>query len=487
MGGAATGGNGGSSTGGNGAGGSANGGTTGGTINDGCKDDLAKGITISEIAVFQAGKISVMKGGSAATPKSAKGAEIVQGKDALFRVYVTVDTGFQSRELSARLMLNGQTLGYSAKATISASTSELTATNSFNIPVPGSAITASLDYQVKIVECATGSGTDRSPVFPASGVASLATRKTGPLKITMLPVTSGGVTPTLDQAFVDAITKVMDAMYPTSGTQITLSTTPITGCNVTAATARDDVAWSDCLDTLYSRRRSDKPANDVYYVAVLKPTSSFSSFCGSGCITGISPVATASTPNYRISLIDGYLPDAQTTAPHEIGHAHGLEHSPGCGAAQPDPNFPYTTSGKAYIGWVGWDKTQSPIKFYDPAKYYDIMAYCTPTIWVSDYVFKELADRIIALAGARIVAGPERTWRILLENPGKIRWGIPVTSPIPAEGEPAMATVLDSLGATVAQISVYRTPTSVAGAIYMVPDPEPGWAAIEVGGRTLAF
>jgi hypothetical protein len=206
------------------------GGTTGSTIDDGCKDESAKGVTIGEIAVFQAGKISVMKGGTAATPKTAKGAEIVQGKDALFRVYVTVDSGFQSRELSARLLLNGQSAGYYAKATISASSSELTTANSFNIQVPGSAITASLDYRVQIVECATGSGTDHAPIFPSSGVASLATRKTGLVKITLIPVTSGGNTPTLDAAFVDPITKVMNAMYPTSAAQITVSTTPLTGC-----------------------------------------------------------------------------------------------------------------------------------------------------------------------------------------------------------------------------------------------------------------
>jgi hypothetical protein len=144
------------------------------------------------------------------------------------------------------------------------------------------------------------------------------------------------------------------------------------------------------------------------------------------------------------------------------------------------------TGGKAYIGWVGWDKQQTTTKFYDPAKYTDIMAYCSPQ-WVSDYVYTELAARIVALNGAFIVVGPARTWRMALEGARGLWWGTPVTDPIPAEGDPVPARVLDAAGMTFAQTSAYRTPTSAGTAFYLVPDPEPGWAAIAIGEQKLAF
>ena len=54
-------------------------------------------------------------------------------------------------------------------------------------------------------------------------------------------------------------------------------------------------------------------------------------------------------------------------------------------------------------------------------------------------------------------------------------------------GEATTASVLDAQGLAVAQITVYGVRTSMGGAVYMVPDPEAGWAAIQVDGQVLAF
>ena len=373
---------------GNTGGNNATGGTSGAlTGADGCSDTLALGLSLNELAVFQSGKISVMKNGAEVAATTQYGADIIEGRPTLFRAYVTTDSGFQSRQLSARLSLNDGASTYYSKQTIGGSSTELSTTNSFQIQIPAADIKAGLNYSLKIVECGTGSGTAHNPQFPADGQASLATRLTGVIKITVVPVTANNITPTLDQNFQTSLKQVMEAMYPTSAAQVTLNSTPITGCGITPTTADDSATWSSCLDLVRSRRSADRPATDVYYLGVLTPAATLSAYCGGGCVAGISFEATATGASGRSSLAIGFLPQALNTAAHELGHAHGLAHSPGCGASSTDANFPYVVSGKAYIGWVGWD-SRTPTTFLNPSTVTDIMAYCTPQ-WVSDYVYSK--------------------------------------------------------------------------------------------------
>lgn len=459
---------------------------------DGCTDTLALGVTLTEVAVFQSGKISVMKNGAAVTASTTYGADIVEARPTLFRAYVAVDSGFQSRQLSARLVLNDGSSSYYSKQTIGASSTELSAANSFTISVPASDIKAGLNYSIQIVECATGSGSTHDPRFPASGQADLVTRLTGPIKITAIPVTANNITPTLDSTFTSNLKKVFDAMYPTSDTQVSASSTPITGCAITPSSASDGTAWSNCLDLVRSRRSADRPAADVYYLGILTPATTLSGFCGSSCIAGISFEATATGASGRASLAIGYMPQAQNTCAHEVGHAHGLAHSPGCGAGSPDANFPYVTNGKAYIGWTGWDN-RAPTTFLNPATVTDIMAYCT-TQWVSDYVYSKWEDRVATLNGAAEMIGVETgTWRVLNIVGNSVRWGQPIVYPEPPSGDPVGATVLDSSSQAIQEITVYRTniaidaPTAVPAASYMIPEPADYWDSVQIGDAVAKF
>ena len=93
-----------------------------------------------------------------------------------------------------------------------------------------------------------------------------------------------------------------------------------------------------------------------------------------------SPVAVSG------QLDDGCTPNIYA---HEVGHNFQLDHAPGgCGANDPDPDYPYEGAGVGpRRGWLF-----SEAKFIDPdAGYYDVMSYCEPN-FISDYHYEKAVD-----------------------------------------------------------------------------------------------
>ena len=104
-------------------------------------------------------------------------------------------------------------------------------------------------------------------------------------------------------------------------------------------------------------------------------------------------------------------------------------------------------------------------------------------------------DRVATLNGAASMIGVAEpgTWRILNVYGGVAQWGVPVVVPELASGDPESALVLDAEGRTILEITVYRTvissdaPNVDSGASYMIPEPKPNWAGIQIGDLTMAF
>ena len=461
---------------------------TTGTGDDGCSDALAQGIALSEVAVFQSGKISVMKAGVAVTAATQFGAEIIEGRPTLFRMYVTVDSGFVPRTLSARLLINGGSTPYYSKQTIRLSSTELSTTDSFQIQVPASEISSGLNYSVRIVECETASGLEHNPQFPISGSATLETRLTGTIKVTLVPVTSARESmPTLDSTYIARLSRTLDAMYPTSGSEITVVAAPQADCKIVPG--GDDSTWSECLDLLRARRTSDGVASDVYYLGIVQPAPTLDKYCGKSCVTGMGYVSDSAST--QVALAISFLPESLNTCAHELGHAHGVSHSPGCGAMNADYDFPYVFNGQSQIGWTGWNN-RAPSVFLDPAVYTDIMAYCEPQ-WVSDYVYAQWTRRVAKLNNSALMLGvpSPSEWRLLTIIRGVAKWSVKVIEP--PSGEPHSATIIDSNGEGILDVSVYRTNVSIEAAneefaaSYMVPVPATNWAAIQIDGIQVKF
>lgn len=447
-------------------------------VGDDCTTVLASDIAVREIAVLQAGKISIMSDGE---PVESRVADVIAGKDGVLRVYADIDAGFTPRVLSARLsLLNGDELErVFHKRTVSAASSEATWTSTFNIEVPGELITSSTSYAVEIVECDTSPpvGTPIAPKFPADGTAPLAARDVGRLKLVYVPLNvPNGVTPNVSPERLDLYTSYLASMFPVAGVDHSLGA-PL---NISASIDRTGPGWTEALVEIRLRHEADNAPNDVYYYGLFEPSEV--NYCRQGCVAGVGyvPEAGNNARHYRVAmgLSRGTRGDAETMA-HEIGHTHGRPHSPCGGPDSADPNYPH--SG-AQIGWWGFEATNT---LHAPDRT-DIMGYCQNP-WVSDYVYRLLTERVATINGGSGFSStdlPIATWLSAVTDARGARWVTPYSKPTEAAGTPERAEILDVDGNPLLEVTVYRIPIDhLSAAELMVPEPEPGWHSIVFRGQ----
>lgn len=452
-------------------------GQCGGAVGDACTNTLAHGISISQIAVYQAGKIPIMEDGTALDP-GERPADVVAGKNAIVRVFTNNDAGFTNRVLSARLsLIDGDNVErVFHKRTVEGPTVENSLATSFNIEVEGDLITPSTRYVVEIVECGADTGTQFAPKFPATGDEALAARQTGILRLEFVPVVVNGNLANSDPGRLESYRQFMEAMYPVSGVEMTLGN-PL---EANSAVSANGNGWEGTLQQLMSRHQSDGAPNDLYYYGLMEPAPTLQQYCQGGCVAGIGYVPDAGPFNKdaRVSIGISYGDGASAaTMAHEIGHNHGREHSPCGGAAYAGP-FPHEG---ARIGWWG---LYYPDTLIDPNQSTDIMGYCDNQ-WVSDFTYQAFLERIVTINGGLswINPNPVGTWEVIVTSTFGSSWGVPPRGAVAASGTPEAASVIDKAGNEIAQVTAYRSVMGhLNGASIMVPSPEPGWHAIVVAG-----
>lgn len=452
-----------------------------GAFGDSCTAKPAVGISIDSISVYQVGKIPVMDKDQA-VPKEMRPADIIQGKSGRVRVFTKLQGGWANRTVSARLLLlNGdQKSTYYSKRNVTGDSTENSFATTFNFDVKAADFTADTRYSVEIVECdGTPAGTMGKPRFPATDMQELGTRKTGVIKIRFIPLNANGRTAQTDTARLDAYKAYLALMYPTSGVEYSVGPALKVGQTVSA----QGDGWGETLDQMSDLHEQDQAAADTYYYGLFQPSDNIGQFCGNGCVAGIGFVTDTQSfsRHQRVALGLSYanVMSAQTMA-HEVGHNHGRPHSPCGGAAGPDNKFPYAG---AKIGWWGFE---APEKLHNPATDTDIMGYCENQ-WVSDYVYRFFTDRVAFLNGEKREVPPPggmHHYLFLLTDFRGPRWGIERPAPRYPSGAPEQADILDDQGQVITSVTVYRTPFDhLGGGMLMVPDPEPGWHAIQIQGE----
>jgi len=221
-----------------------------------------------------------------------------------------------------------------------------------------------------------------------SSAAQFQFAATDPMNVTVIPIaytcTNGGGTRTPAPPYdylVDYTFRTYPVPYIITAVGANLSYSgPCTG----GVPDPDYGDWVNLLNGITNRWvAAGQPDN--YYYGLLDV------YCDYGCISGLGWVG-----GYKAAVgFSGFGPThegASETHAHEVGHNHGREHSPGCGADDPDPAYPYVSGGKALIGNAahpnyGFDIDSRAI--YPYSSYYDIMSYCSPE-WVSDWTYQAL-------------------------------------------------------------------------------------------------
>jgi hypothetical protein len=415
-------------------------------------------VYLSDLALYQTLKIPLVAAGETV---AARPVDVVEGKAALVRAWLApTDPTAAAVSVRARLTVTS-TAGRSTIEdirTISGASTETDLRSTLGFAIDGALVQSDTSLAVDILEPTGCSSKPEQARLPRQGSAALAPRKTGILKVVLVPVRydadGSGRLPDTSAAQVERFRATLSALYPVATIDITMR--EVVGSSVDLA-GSTSTGWSQFLDSIRGLRASDRAADDAYYYGLVEPAASLVGYCRGSCIAGISYQVSENRASLRAGVGLAFPGDTSAlTMAHELGHQHGRGHAP-CGAtAGLDDNYPHAGGVTAIWGYDA--RTRVLIA---PSRL-DIMGYCTPQ-WISDYTYQALLERsaIINPASAAQLAAPAaRDWQVLLVgSDGVVQRGQPLIGfAPPADSAHEAADLLGAAGEPLGQIEVYRLP-----------------------------
>ena len=397
----------------------------------------ADGVFITSIALYQAVKRPLMENGAAVGTT----VPAIAGRGGLLRIFYTTDGNYNKDPVLARVYL-GENDPLKVEATLQPASAEHNLGSTLNVFVPAEHLTMGAAYRVEIVQAAAvSSGQNGAALYPFEGQEVIPLTSTGTqLKVVLVPISYGADgsnrLPDTSEAQLQLYRDAFFGIYPVPKIELSVHA-PIQWNQAVQPTLG---GWQALLNALIDYRASASAAPDEYYYGIFSPAPNFSSYCGSACATGLSPLAGPSDDWARVGIGVGFSGTKSTeTAVHEVGHAHGLNHAP-CGTGSGlDPAFPYGDGGIST-----WGYNTPGNQLIDPSTHTDFMSYCSPT-WVSDYHYGKLFDRVKLVNGAKLYVPEEhmnRSYqRISIDADGAASWLEPLELRLPPLGKQTTVTV----------------------------------------------
>jgi hypothetical protein len=431
--------------------------TATGTVTDtdnGALTDAA-GVSITQISFYQGVRIPLMENGQ---PGSST-VPVVAGRDALMRVWLSLDGDYNGKPVVARLRVSGVDEAIQVTGVVTGSPVEEDLGSTLNFQIPGASIAPGFSYRIELLQPIFDSkGDNPSSRYPAEGFASTNSISVGQtLKIVLVPVEYGADgsnrLPDLSEPVLQGYKDLFYAMYPAPQLDLTVREPVQFNQEVDAF----GYGWQELLGYIGQVRQQDGAAFETYYYGIFSPAQSLNQYCSQGCVLGLGNLGGPGDAYARAAIGLGFGDDggvtAWETAVHEIGHTHGRQHSP-CGGAQgTDPDYPHPG---AQVGVWGYNLLTG--KLYAPTGYTDVMSYCLP-MWVSDFTYLGFVNRMKAVNQANLYVPPElkhRTYdRAYVDPGGELRWLPPVKMELPPQGEPVELDVEAPGGAYLVNGSYY--------------------------------
>lgn len=443
---------------------------------------LASGLRMTEVAIYQGVKITLMSDGAPQSPN----APVIGGRPALVRVFVAPQGGFDARDIVARLTIDAPSMPpvvLEETMRVSITSSEQRPNTTFNFDVSGNDLPLDATFSVGLYEtdaCGQGNPDPSGVLYPTSGAADLDPRPTGgPIRVVLVPVRynadGSGRLPDTSQAQLERYRNLMYKLFPVP--DVDLSVRAPFDWNDTIA--RNGGGWSEILQAILDLRNSDSPSAETYYYGIFTPQASFSAYCSGGCVTGLGPVPGAGDRYSRGAVGVGFTGDqAPGTFVHEIGHALGRLHAP-CQTSNADPSYPYS-GGR--LGVWGYDLLDRVLM--EPNDNRDMMGYCDP-VWISDYNYDAIFERIARVNGAQPFTSWQPTkWRVLLDDMDGIRWSRRVVLKQPPRGDEVGVKFLGAFGQVLSTAAAHRYAYDhLPGGYLLVPAPPEGTRFVDVPGR----